>query len=152
MLSVEHDAIQFADKAAPTPAASEKQKAKQEERERERPKILVVDDEELIADTTTEILDDNGFRAFVAYSGQSALELAARIQPDYMLTDVLMPFMNGVELAIAVKKMFPSTRVLLFSGQAGISEILRRGRQQGYEFELISKPIHPEALIKLLQK
>jgi hypothetical protein len=59
--------------------------------------------------------------------------------------------MNGVELAIAISKMFPTARILLFSGQAGISEILLEGQRQGFEFELIAKPIHPLKLIERLR-
>jgi CheY-like chemotaxis protein len=117
-----------------------------------RPRILVVDDEKLIADTCSEILRGAGFEAKTAYDGWAALEMAAEFRPDYLLTDVLMPRMNGVELAIAVSKMMPSVRILLFSGQAGISEILHRGHERGYEFELLAKPIHPVKLIERLQK
>ena len=61
-----------------------------------------------------------------------------------------MPKMNGVELAIAIRKMYPSTRIMLFSGQAGISEILLDGQRKGFEFELIAKPIHPLKVIEYL--
>jgi CheY-like chemotaxis protein len=116
------------------------------------PRILVVDDEKLIADTCTEILEGAGFHAKAAYDGWTALQMAATFQPDYLLTDVLMPRMNGVDLAIAIRRMLPATRILLFSGQAGISDILLQGRDQGYEFELIAKPVHPMKLIERLQK
>jgi YesN/AraC family two-component response regulator len=56
----------------------------------------------------------------------AALEAVARFRPDYLLSDVLMPRMNGVHLAIAIRKMYPEARILLFSGQAGIPEILWR--------------------------
>jgi len=116
-----------------------------------RPKVLVVDDERRIADTLTEILEMTGFHVIAAYDGWAALEAAARFQPDYLLSDILMPRMNGVELAIAIKKMFPAARILLFSGQAGISKILMDGHKQGFEFELIAKPIHPLKLIERLK-
>lgn len=115
-------------------------------------RILVVDDEKLIADTCAEILEAAGFYAKTAYNGWSALEAMVRFKPDYLLTDVLMPDMNGVELAISVSKMFPETRIILFSGQAGISDILLAGREQGYEFELLAKPIHPFKLIEILKE
>ena len=115
------------------------------------PKVLVVDDERRIADTLAEILEMSGFQVATAYDGREALAAVARFHPDYLLSDVLMPRMNGVELAIAVQKMFPSARILLFSGQAGISEILREGQKQGFEFELIAKPIHPLRLIERLK-
>jgi DNA-binding response OmpR family regulator len=121
-----------------------------------RPKIkkatvLVVDDERLIADTMTEILRRSGFDAVCAYDGLSALELALQIAPDFVVTDVVMPRMNGVELAIAVRKALPATKILLLSGQAGITEIVEGGRQEGYLFELIPKPIHPDKLLQRLR-
>jgi CheY-like chemotaxis protein len=118
--------------------------------EQRRRKVLVVDDEKRIADTLTEILEMAGFQVVSAYDGWDALEVAAKFQPDCVLSDVLMPRMNGVELAIAISKMFPVARILLFSGQAGISDILLEGQRQGFDFELIAKPIHPLKLIERL--
>jgi CheY-like chemotaxis protein len=119
--------------------------------QRSLPKILIVDDEKRIADTLSEILEMSGFHVATAYDGWGALEAAARFHPDFLLSDVLMPRMNGVELAIAMRKMYPDARILLFSGQAGISEILLAGHRQGFEFELIAKPIHPLKLIERLK-
>ena len=82
-------------------------------------KVLVVDDERLLADTTSSILRTAGFHTKTAYDGWAALEIARTFGPDCILTDVMMPMMNGVELAIAITKMFPGTKVVLFSGQAG---------------------------------
>ena len=115
-------------------------------------KILIVDDHRLIADTLAEILGNAGFDAIAAYDGWDALEKASRFHPNWVLTDVLMPRMNGVELAIAMRKNYPSSSILLFSGQAGISEILQEGQRQGYQFELIAKPIHPMRLIERLRQ
>ncbi|RSL17331.1 response regulator receiver protein [Edaphobacter aggregans] len=117
-----------------------------------RPRVLIVDDEKLIADTCAEILEDAGFHTMTAYDGFAAMDMVAEFQPDYLLTDVLMPRMNGVELAIYVNKMLPKAKILLFSGQAGISDILLQGHKQGYEFELLAKPLHPVKLIERLQK
>jgi CheY-like chemotaxis protein len=121
------------------------------ETQRDRPTVLLVDDEPLIVDTLTEILEGAGFFVLPAYEGWTALEKVARHRPDYLLSDVLMPKMNGVELAIAIRKMYPSTRIMLFSGQAGISDILLDGQKQGFEFELIAKPLHPLKLIEHLK-
>jgi len=117
-----------------------------------RAKVMVVDDQHLIADTLAEILGKAGFDAIAAYDGFDALEKASRFHPNWVLTDVLMPRMNGVELAIAVRKNHPKSAILLFSGQAGISEILHEGYRQGFEFELIAKPIHPLKLIERLKQ
>jgi CheY-like chemotaxis protein len=106
----------------------------------------------MIADTTVEILNKFGFRAVHAYDAQTGLEIAAKLKPDYLLTDVLMPVMNGVEFAIAITQILPETKILLFSGQTGISDILHQGEEKGYVFDLVAKPIHPEKLIERLKK
>jgi CheY-like chemotaxis protein len=119
---------------------------------RKKPTILVVDDERLIADTMTEILNISGFNALCAYDGHAALKIAIEATPDFVVTDVVMPVMNGVELAISIRKALPATKILLLSGQAGIADVLESGRAQGYPFELLAKPIHPEKLISQLKK
>lgn len=139
--------VQVADELAQEPVDPESKDA-----EPAKTRVLVVDDEKLIADTCAAILDGAGFSSKAAYDGWGALEIAAEFRPDYLLTDVLMPRMNGVELAVAVSKMLPTARILLFSGQAGISEILLEADKQGYEFELLAKPIHPLALIETLKR
>lgn len=117
-----------------------------------RSKVLVVDDQKLIVDTISEILEAAGFDVAAAYDGWQALEAAARFRPDHLLTDVLMPRMNGVELAIAIRQNHPSINILLFSGQAGISEILFDAEKRGFHFEVIPKPIHPSKLIQRLRE
>lgn len=120
--------------------------------EPDRLKVLVVDDQKLIADTIVDILSNAGFHAIAAYDGMSALEAADRFKPDYLLSDVLMPRMNGVQLAIAIRQGHPAAKILLFSGQAGTAEILLAAKKQGYEFELLAKPIHPLKLIERLKE
>jgi CheY-like chemotaxis protein len=115
------------------------------------PRILVVDDEALIADTIVQILNRSGFIAEAAYGGKEAIEAARRITPELVLSDVLMPHVDGVEAAIAIQKFLPETRIVLFSGQAATVEILARARARGYHFELLAKPLHPTQLIKHLR-
>jgi DNA-binding response OmpR family regulator len=110
-----------------------------------------VDDEQLIAQTVAAILNANGFDAVKSYNGEEALDAARKHQPHIVLTDVLMPRMSGVELDVRLRKEFPATRVLLFSGQAATSELMRRAQEEGYNFELFPKPIHPDDLIAKLR-
>jgi CheY-like chemotaxis protein len=116
------------------------------------PRILVVDDEKVIADTIVQILNKNGFIADAVYSGEEAIEKAARRCPELVLSDVLMPQVDGVEAAIAIRERCPDTRIILFSGQAATVEILARARERGHTFELLPKPIHPTQLIKYLRE
>ena len=133
-------------------AAAQERHVQREAEGRGCPTILVVDDEETLANTTVEILNMAHFCAFGAYDGQTALELAAKLNPEILLTDVLMPGMNGVELAIAIRKLLPKTQILLISGQAGTIDLLEKVRVEGYRFELIAKPIHPAKLIERLNR
>ena len=114
-------------------------------------KVLVVDDEPLIADTITEILNQSGFLAEQAYDGMEALLKAQGSAPDVLLTDVLMPKLNGVELAIALSASHPNTRVYLFSGQAATGSIIQQARAKGFQFEVLPKPIPPDQLISKLR-
>ena len=123
-----------------------------QETTRGRLRVLVVDDERLIADTVAQILNLHGYDAFSAYSGPDALKLAEQFQPDYLLTDVLMPVMNGIDLAVETQKRWPSTKVLLFSGQAGTTALIQRQRKEAVNFQIVAKPIHPEKLIESLRK
>ncbi|WP_263416823.1 response regulator [Terriglobus albidus] len=115
-------------------------------------RVLVVDDEKLLADTTAAILRGAGFEARAVYGGWQAVETARSFQPDCLLTDVKMPEMNGIELALVISKMLPATTIVLFSGQAGITELLDHARDNGYEYPLLAKPVHPLALIERLKE
>ena len=145
-------AVFLADSPFADPAWTARETSGSEGTRPSRLSVLVVDDEKLIVDTMVEILEGAGFEVISAYDGWTALEKISHRRPDYVLSDVLMPRMNGVDLAIAIRKMHPATRIVLFSGQAGISEILLDGHRRGFEFELIAKPIHPLKLIEHLKK
>jgi DNA-binding response OmpR family regulator len=116
-----------------------------------RLRVLVVDDEQLIATTVAAILNSNGFEAVAAFSGDEALAEARRVRPDIVLSDVLMPKMSGVELGMQLRNEFPEARVVLFSGQAATTEMMRKAHEKGYQFDLIAKPIHPEELVARLR-
>jgi CheY-like chemotaxis protein len=116
------------------------------------PSIVVVDDEKRIADTLVLILNSEGYAAEAAYDGASALEICRRKVPDLILSDVVMPGMNGIELAIAVRQQFRDCHILLFSGQADTSEILEDAKRRGYDFELLAKPLHPEELLTRIRE
>lgn len=118
-----------------------------DDRKTEGPIILVVDDEPFVADTLAAILSHSGYIALTAYSGATALELVRSIHPALMISDVAMPKMNGIELALAVVKSSPECGVVLFSGHATAAD-LAPAREDGYDFTLLSKPVHPAEMLK----
>jgi CheY-like chemotaxis protein len=117
-----------------------------------KPRVIVADDEHVIADTLAYILNQAGFEATPVYTGKEAVDLAQQINPDLLITDVIMPDMNGIEAAINIRGFLPSCKVLLFSGQAATAGLLDEARKRGYEFEILSKPVHPQDLVAKLRQ
>ena len=116
-----------------------------------KPRVLVVDDEQVIADTLAKILDLNGYDASAVYTGTAAVESARSLKPDLMISDVIMPDMNGIEAAISIRGFLPACKILLFSGQAATADLLENARAQGHEFEILAKPVHPSDLLAKLK-
>jgi CheY-like chemotaxis protein len=116
--------------------------------ERMRPDVLVVDDERIIADTLSMILSRNNYDVMTAYDGGSALELARAYRPFLLITDVVMPGMTGVELALALEEIIPDIKVLLFSGQAATFDMLAQANGLGRHFTLLTKPVHPVDMLR----
>ena len=73
-----------------------------------KPKVLVADDERVIADTLAMILNQSGFQARAVYSGEKALELAPDFQPDMLISDVIMADLNGIDAAIRIRELLPA--------------------------------------------
>lgn len=115
-------------------------------------RVLVIDDERLIADTTAEILNGSGFEAVPLYNGNHAVEHVRQTCPDVVITDVMMPGINGIELAKEIKGECPQTRVVLISGQAATTDLLANARRQGFAFEILAKPLKPEILLHKLRE
>jgi DNA-binding NtrC family response regulator len=110
-------------------------------------RVFVVDDEHLIASSLVAILQMNGFSAKSFTCAREALA-AARLQPpDLLISDVMMPDISGIDLAILLSAQCPNCKVLLFSGQAATADLLQAAREKGYNFRLLSKPVHPTDLL-----
>lgn len=112
---------------------------------------FVVDDEEIIASTLELILLSEGFEARSFVDPLDALEAAYSVQPDLLLTDVVMGNMTGIELAIQIKRLHPDCKVLLSSGQIATSELLSTANEQGHRFEILAKPVDPTILLEKIR-
>lgn len=111
------------------------------------PVILVVDDERAIADTLSMILRKSGFTAMTAYNGTSALEIATLVPPQLLISDVMMPGMSGIDLAIAIRDAVPDCEVILFSARAFTADLLASARLAGLDFTALTKPVHPTEML-----
>lgn len=114
-------------------------------------RIFVVDDEQVIADTLCAILRCSGYEARAFYEAESVLRVCEDVRPDLVLTDVSMPGMSGTELAVRLKRRIPTCEVLLSTGQVAAWEVLEGVREKGYEFEMLTKPVHPKDLLARLE-
>ena len=119
---------------------------------KEPPVVLIVDDEKVIADTLSIILTHAGFITMTAYDGFTALRIANAITPDLLISDVVMPGITGVELAIMVTQSIPDLKVLLFSGQASTIDLLEKARRSGHHFTALTKPVHPTDMLKRISE
>ena len=116
-----------------------------------KPRVLVADDEQVIANTLAIILNQAGFEARAVFSGEKAVEALDSFQPDMLISDVIMTGMTGIEAAIIAREKLPKCKILLFSGQAATADLLEVARAQGHEFEILAKPVHPTDLLAKLR-
>jgi len=111
------------------------------------PRVFVIDDEPVIASSLAAILQMNGFSARFFTCPLVALAAARSESPDLVISDVAMPGISGIDLAIQMRAQFPSCKILLFSGQAATLDLLDGARAQGYDFRLLQKPVFPSELL-----
>ena len=113
----------------------------------EQKRVLVVDDERLIADTSSIIFSKEGYEARAVYSAEQALELIPDWLPNLVIIDVHLPGMNGIDLAVRLKAEYPDCRLWLFSGHPATNEMLDLASKNGHSFDILAKPISPSELL-----
>lgn len=116
-------------------------------------KVLIVDDEEEIRQGIIKKIDweTYGFKIVGdAENGEDALEKAEKLQPDIVMTDIKMPFMNGLELGEKLKDLMPSTKIIIFSGSDDFEYAKKAIKINALGYVL--KPINSMELIEVLKK
>jgi DNA-binding response OmpR family regulator len=119
--------------------------------ERTGSRVLIVDDEHVIADTLALICKYQGFQVETAYSGEMALEKADQWAPDVLISDVALGGISGLDAALVICRKYPGCRVILLSGRPLGSDLLDRAKECGQVFEVLLKPVHPETLLRRMQ-
>jgi PAS domain S-box-containing protein len=112
-------------------------------------RVLVVEDNDEVGQFSTELLEDLGYQVSRVPNATSALAILAENEfvTDLVFSDVIMPGMNGVELAGVIRERYPGLPVVLTSGY---SHVLADNAHRG--FDLIQKPYSVEALSRILRK
>ncbi len=112
-------------------------------------RILVVDDEVLVADTLSLIFRKHGFDARVAYCGEQALDYAHDFQPQLLLCDISMPGMGGLKLIAAMARDLPACRVLVLTGlYSNLEKVRVQARRLARPAQVLLKPCNPRELLR----
>jgi DNA-binding NtrC family response regulator len=119
--------------------------------ESKRLRVFVVDDEPIIGFTLAAILESAGYTARSFADPLESLRAAETNCPDYLITDVMMPALNGIDLGIQFKAIYPDVKVLLFSGAPSFADLWELANGRGHQFDILAKPIHPEALLAAIE-
>ena len=115
--------------------------------ENDQIRVFVVDDQPIIASTLADILRLSGFSATSFTDPYEALLAACADAPDLVISDIEMPGLSGIGLAIQLKELRLCSNILLISGhQAGI-DLVDEARKFGHDFHVLAKPIGPRKLI-----
>jgi CheY-like chemotaxis protein len=113
-----------------------------------RLRVLVADDDRVIANTLSQILRMSGYETETVNSGEDAVAAAAIRCPDVLISDVVMGGISGIEAAARILEMIPACLVILISGQASTANFFANARHAGPEFEILLKPVHPGVLLE----
>lgn len=113
--------------------------------------ILVVDDDEPVAETLQMILLAHGYKVRIANSAEQGIEIIADWEPDLAIIDVMLPRMNGIQFADVLRSNYPASQFVLVSGHPGTSELLDAARKNGQPFlEILAKPLHPTHILEIV--
>lgn len=116
----------------------------------DKPKVLVIDDDRMVADTLAEILRRHGFSPVALYSGEEAVEMVDTFQPDIVLSDIRMYRVDGIEAARTIRKLHPECRVILFTASSLNASTKQMIEHHGFEF--LERPLHPQQILAALRE
>jgi CheY-like chemotaxis protein len=112
-------------------------------------RVLIVDDESLIADTLGLIFSKDGFHTKVVYNADDALQCAHTFSPDLLLCDINMPGRSGLELMADFGREFPDCRVLVLTGHhSNLKRVREHSVIHRHPVRVLTKPCAPVDLLR----
>ena len=112
--------------------------------------ILIVEDDSTVRESLRLLFKKKGYEILLASNGKEALHLFRREVVDLVITDVVMPKMDGIELLEAVKSLRPETEVIVISAQGTIEKAVQAMKLGAFDF--IEKPINPRVISLLVER
>lgn len=117
----------------------------------EKPRVLIVDDQQAAREGLSEIVSAWGYQTRSASDGLEAVEIAAEFHPFAVISDILMPRLDGFGLLHQLHTTMPETAVILLTGQGSVEDAVRAVKEEG-AFYYFEKPINTRALNIVLQR
>jgi CheY-like chemotaxis protein len=112
-------------------------------------RVLIVDDDRLVADTLTLIFGKNGFEATAAYSADQALECAREFNPHLLLCDVTMPGRDGLTLVSDFTTERPACRIIMLTGfYSNLKFVREHASKLSRQVGILTKPCQPSELLR----
>ncbi|WP_158943953.1 response regulator [Granulicella sp. S190] len=112
-------------------------------------RVLVVDDDRLVADTLTLIFEKSGFNARAAYSAEHGLECSREFVPNLLLCDITMPGRDGLSLVSDVTRELPACRILVLTGfYSNLKSVREKSSSLLRPVGILTKPCQPSELLR----
>jgi DNA-binding NtrC family response regulator len=116
---------------------------------RKKPRILIVDDENIVRESLRDWLNIAGYDVDAAASGEEALPIVKEKKITIMVTDLVMPGINGIELMKEAKKIVPGIAAIIITAHATVQTAIDAIREGAYDY--IEKPFCPEKVEHLIK-
>ena len=117
-----------------------------------RPMVLFADDDSVGRAIARQTIRNLGFGVVIAANGEEALELARKHRPELIITDAMMPRLDGREFARIIKTEQPDTKVIVITGVYKDPRYKHEAQKSFAVDEYLPKPVRPEALAELVKK
>ena len=112
-------------------------------------RVLIVDDERLVADTLALVFEKRGFVAQATYSADQAMQIAREFKPHLLLCDITMPNKNGLALVNEFHRELPKCRILVLTGfRSNLNAVREEAARLSLSIGLLTKPCQPEELLR----
>lgn len=116
----------------------------------EKPRILVVDDEQIIRNALRDWFSEDGYPIHIAADAQEALDILRQTACDIILLDIRMPGMDGLELQTHIVRLHPQAIIIIMTAYASVDTAVRALKAGAYDY--VQKPIEPETLQRMIEK
>lgn len=114
-------------------------------------KILIIDDDKIIINILSFLFEKEGFETHIAKDGIEGIAKISEIQPDLIITDIMMPFKSGLEITLFAKTNYPGTPIIMISSLGKEDQKVIEVANLGVD-AFIAKPFDAAALVNKVKQ